>query len=428
MGASLLARVVRKVGADRLYASLTEGERVELEFLWEAHARPEQLRPTGRDWTWWLVQAGRGFGKTRTGAEAVRAWAKESPGCIIGIAGPTPDAVRITQIEGPAGILAVHPPWERPVFEPAVGSGRLTWPNGTTALVFSGASPSKARGPQFHKLWADELPHWRHPKETHDNLAFGLRLGTNPQGIITTTPLPISVLRKLRKDPACVVTSGTTYENRHNLAASFFAEIVSKYEGTRLGRQEIHGELLEDTPGALWTRSNLDALQTDKVPALVRIVVGVDPAVTSGEDSDLTGIVVAGKGEDGHLYVLADRSMRGTPGEWATAVVEAFHEFKADRVIAEVNNGGDLVEALLRTVDSGLPVRKVTASRGKRTRAEPIAALYEQKRAHHVRGMDALEDQLVTFAPGKSDESPDRMDALVWAGSALMLGKTAVLT
>jgi phage terminase large subunit-like protein len=245
---------------------------------------------------------------------------------------------------------------------------------------------------------------------------FGLRLGADPRVVVTTTPRPTRVIRELLKDPTTHATRGSTYDNRANLAPAFFEQIIRKYEGTRLGRQELYAEVLDDVPGALWTRAMLEAARsTSGPPDLVRVVVAIDPAVTSGEDADETGIVIAGKDAGGEYHVLADRTCRMTPDGWANRAVTAFDEFKADRIVAEVNNGGDLVEATIRTVRRSVPYMKVHASRGKRVRAEPIAALYEQTRVHHYGNLAALEDQMVTFVPDGMDGSPDRVDALVWA-------------
>ncbi len=323
-------------------------------------------------------------------------------------------------VEGESGILAIAPPWNRPHYEPS--KRRVTWPNGAIATLYSADEPERLRGPQHDLAWPDELGAWRYP-ETWDMLMFGLRLGSKPRAVVTTTPRPTRLIRDLIASPTTVVTRGSTYDNRANLAPAFFEQIIRKYEGTRLGRQELYAEVLDDVPGALWTRATLEAARAQApAPDLVRVVVAIDPAVTSGEDSDETGIIVAGKDANGHAHVLADRSCRMSPDGWATRAITALDEFKADRIVAEVNNGGDLVEATIRTVRRNAPYTKVHASRGKRVRAEPIAALYEQARVTHHGDLSALEDQMLTFLPEGSDASPDRVDALVWALTELTGG------
>jgi len=328
--------------------------------------------------------------------------------------------VRDVIVEGESGVLAVCPPWNAPLYEPS--KRRLTWPNGAMATTYSADEPDLLRGPQHHAALADELASWKRGEETWSNLTLGLRLGQHPQAVVTTTPRPLRIIRDLRASPTTVTTAGSTYENSGNLAPSSLAEFRRLYEGTRLGRQELMGELLEDIPGALWKRSQLDDLRVKTLPTLVRIVVAIDPAVTSGEDSDETGIVAVGKAEDGQLYVLADETCRESPAEWARRAVMLYRRLKADRIVAEVNNGGDLVEATIRTVDKHVPYTAVRASRGKRSRAEPIAALYEQGKAHHAGGFDALEDQMCMFTPDGFDGSPDRVDALVWGATELTEG------
>lgn len=398
---------------------LTDDEAEQLLYEWAVWARPNQLPPPG-DWRTWLVLAGRGFGKTRTGAELVRARVEAGAASRVALVGQTAADVRDVMIEGESGILAVSPPWFEPKYEPS--KRRLTWPNGAIATAYSADEPRQLRGPQHDFAWADELASWT-TSEAWDQLMFGLRLGADPRVVVTTTPRPTKVIRDLIADPTTHVTRGSTYDNRANLAPAFFEQIIRKYEGTRLGRQELYAEVLDDVPGALWTRAMLEAARGHPLPDLVRVVVAIDPAVTSGEDADETGIVVAGKDAAGEYHVLADRSCRMSPDGWATRAVTAFDEFRADRIVAEVNNGGDLVEATIRTVRRNVPYRKVHASRGKRVRAEPIAALYEQGRVRHHGNLNALEDQMVTFVPDGSDGSPDRVDALVWALTELSTGR-----
>lgn len=336
----------------------------------------------------------------------------------------TADDARDIMIEGESGILEICPKHERPLYK--ASKRQLAWPNGAKSLIFTADEPERLRGKQHMKLWADELAAWRYP-ESWDQAMFGLRLGDNPQAVVTTTPKPTKIIKELAKDPTTHVTKGSTYDNKANLAGAFLEQIVKKYEGTRLGRQELNAEILDDNPNALWKRSDIDDLRIRRVPdGLKRVVIGVDPSVKSKKTSDETGIIAAGvkKHEDGndHAYVLDDLSLIASPDEWAKACVKAYYDNKADRIIAEVNNGGDLVEVVIRTVDKRVSYKAVHASRGKAKRAEPIAAIYEQKRAHHVGSFPILEDQMCSYDPNdENGESPDRMDALVWALTELML-------
>lgn len=397
----------------RRLASLNERELAALRYDWSFWARPDQLSPaafSAGDKTYWLILAGRGFGKTRSGAEQVRAWARTHE--YVNVIGATADDARDIMVEGESGILAVCPRHERPDY--LAHKSRLEWKNGAKTLIFTADSPERLRGKQHAALWCDELASWRYP-EAWDQAMFGLRLGEHPQAIITTTPRPTATIRNLMADPQCIVTRGTSYDNRDNLAPTFFDAIVARYEGTRLGRQELNAEILDDNPNALWQRARIDELRVREAPEMSRIVVAVDPPVTSREDSDEAGIVACGLGVDGHYYVLHDRSLRGSPETWARAAVRLYHDTGADRLIAETNNGGDMVEVMMRNVDRNVAYKAVTASRGKIVRAEPIAALYEQGRVHHVGAFPALEDQMVEYDPVTSTKSPDRMDALVWA-------------
>lgn len=410
--------------ATRLQAlkSLTPEQQEELLHDWRFWARPEQLPPPG-DWRIWLILTGRGWGKTRTGAEWVRAQVRSGAAGRIALVAPTAADARDVMVEGESGILSLGPDAERPHYEPS--KRRLTWPNGALATLYSADEPERLRGPQHDAAWCDELAAWRYMDAAWDMLMFGLRLGDNPRAVVTTTPKPKALLKTLLKDPHTHVTRGSTYDNLPNLAPQFAEQILKRYKGTRLGRQELAGELLEDVEGALWTRAIIDGARVEDAPDLSRIVVGVDPAVTSGEDSCETGIVVAGQcGED--FYVLADWSGRMTPEQWARRAVNAYHEFSADRVIGEVNNGGDLVESVIRNSDRNVAYSAVHASRGKAKRAEPIEALYEQGRVHHVGQFATLEDQMCSFVPQDADasNSPDRMDALVWALTELSAGAT----
>lgn len=400
-----------------------------LKYDWDFWARPNQLAPEG-DWTTWLILAGRGFGKTRTGAEWVRdqvcGSTPLSPGrCqkIALVAETAPDA-RDVMVEGPAGLLACHPKDMRPTYYPSKRS--VEWPNGAQAILFNAVEPDQLRGPQFDLAWCDELAKWRYAEETFNQLQFGLRLGLHPRQIITTTPRPIPVIRRLINDANTVVTRGRTFDNASNLAAPFLRQVEERYGGTRLGRQELEGEVLDDMPGALWNRDMLDNSRVPEIKELDRIVVAIDPATTSGEDSDETGIIAVGvsRDADGNSrgYVLEDRSGRYTPEEWARAATGLYHKLDADRIVAEKNQGGEMVEAVIRSVDRDVPVTLVTATRGKVVRAEPISALYEQGRIHHVGRFDKLEDQMCLFsrdADRTPGNSPDRVDALVWGLSAL---------
>lgn len=325
-------------------------------------------------------------------------------------------------IEGDSGILRCHHKDFRPVYEPS--KRRLTWPNGAWATIFNATEPDQLRGPQHDGAWCDELAKWRYAQETYDNLMFGMRLGTLPQKIVTTTPRPIPIIKALLNDPTTVVTRGTTFDNRSNLAGKFLEQVQAKYEGTRLGRQELDGEILDDIPGALWTRDMIDRNRVkagEKLPEMQRIVVAIDPAAKGKESADdelaETGIVVAGIGVDGKGYVLADATCSLPPNGWARKAIAAFDLHGADRLVAEVNNGGDMVEQVLRTIRPTLSYTAVTASRGKVTRAEPIAALYEQDRIRHHGAHPQLEDQMMLFTPfGMEGETTgDRVDALVWA-------------
>lgn len=410
-----------------LLAKLTDAEAYELLRDWSLWARPDQIAPQS-DWSTWLILAGRGWGKTRTGSEWTRSQAcgstplgKSRKGRFAIIAETAADA-RDVMIEGDSGILRCHHKDFRPVYEPS--KRRLTWPNGAWATIFNATEPDQLRGPQHDGAWCDELAKWRYAQETYDNLMFGMRLGTLPQKIVTTTPRPIPIIKALLNDPTTVVTRGTTFDNRSNLAGKFLEQVQAKYEGTRLGRQELDGEILDDIPGALWTRDMIDRNRVkagEKLPEMQRIVVAIDPAAKGKESADdelaETGIVVAGIGVDGKGYVLADATCSLPPNGWARKAIAAFDLHGADRLVAEVNNGGDMVEQVLRTIRPTLSYTAVTASRGKVTRAEPIAALYEQDRIRHHGAHPQLEDQMMLFTPfGMEGETTgDRVDALVWA-------------
>jgi phage terminase large subunit-like protein len=398
--------------------SLSEAEAEALRFDWSFWGRPNQHAPEG-EWANWLILAGRGFGKTRIGAEMVRHWVRDF--ALVNLIGATAADARDIMIEGESGILALCPRHERPLYLPS--KRRLEWRNGARSLIFTADEPERLRGKQHMKLWADELASWRRP-EAFGQAMLGLRLGALPQVVITTTPKPVKLLRELIASPETVLTRGSTYDNRANLAPRFFEGIIRRYEGTRIGRQELNAELLDDVEGALWSSTMIDNARVLQAPDMVRIVVAIDPATTSGEDSDETGIVVAGRGVDGHAYVFSDLSCRLSSNGWGHRAVNAYREFGADRIVAEVNNGGDLVEDVLRVIDRNVSCKAVHASRGKVVRAEPISALYEQQRVHHVGLFGELETQMCSFVPDHLDGSPDRVDALVWALTELMLGSS----
>ena len=372
-------------------------------YNWHEVARDKQRLPTVPFFVW-LILAGRGFGKTRTGAETVRQWVKNYG--MVNLVGATADDARDIMIEGESGILSVCPENERPVY--MASKRRLEWPNGAVSLIFTADEPERLRGKQHMKIWADELAAWRY-EEAWAQAMMGLRLGDSPQAIVTTTPRPTKLVIELTKDPRNVVTVGTTYENKANLASGFFDYVIKKYEGTTLGRQELMAQILTDNPSALWKRSDIDKARVVKAPDLTRIIVGVDPSATSGGDE--AGIITGGaKGDD--YYTLADDSVQGSPQVWATAAVTAYHKYKANLIVAEKNNGGEMVEAVIKQVDSSVHVKLVHASRGKATRAEPVAAISEQGRDHHVGSFPKLEDELCLWMPG--DDSPNRLDAKVW--------------
>lgn len=407
---------------ERLLEEISDEDAEELLYDWDFWRRESQTPPS---WNWhtWLILSGRGFGKTRVGAEWVKSRAYSGKYGRIALVAETAADARDVLVEGESGILACSPPWFYPHYEPS--KRRLTWPNGAVATTYSGDEPDQLRGPQHDSAWADELAKWQYASEAWDNLEFGLRIGPMPQSVVTTTPRPLKVVRSLKDDPHTAVTTGSSYENIDNLSPTFVERVVRKYEGTRLGRQELHGQILDDVPGALWGREMIDdhRLPASSDPDCRRVVVAIDPATTSGEDSDETGIVVAGLGVDGRGYVLGDRSCRLSPEGWAQRAIEAYEHFGADRIIAEVNQGGDMVERVLRSRGSRIPYRKVHASRGKRVRAEPVAALYEQGKVSHVGSHKELEDEMVSFLPEGSDGLDDRVDALVYALSELMLSR-----
>jgi len=436
--------VRRSCGAS--IASLDEAERralldglsdnavAAMPYLWPLWAHPgHQLAPEG-DWRVWVVLGGRGAGKTRAGTEWVRSRVEGptplAPGrarriCLLG---ETIEQVRGVMVEGDSGLLACSPPDRRPDYKPSLN--RLVWPSGAEAHLFSAANPESLRGPQFDCAWSDELAKWRGGQAAWDMLQFCMRLGEDPRQIVTTTPRDSALLRAILGDPGTAVTHAGTDANRANLAPGFVEALEARYAGTALGRQEIGGDLLESADGALWTRGLIDAGRVAEAPQLDRVVVAVDPPVTSNAASDACGIIAAGlmrkeERRDEQVYVLADWSVSGkSPRDWAERAAEAYRTFAADRLVAEVNQGGDLVESLMRQVDPALSYRAVRATAGKRVRAEPVAALYEQGRVHHVGALPELEDQMCRYTGRTGDgiQSPDRLDALVWALTDLVVG------
>ncbi|WP_243645058.1 DNA-packaging protein [Rhodovulum euryhalinum] len=407
-----------------------------LPFLFEFWALPHQLPPDG-DWRAWVILGGRGAGKTRAGAEWVRSEVEGprplDPGRSrrVALVGETVDQVREVMVFGDSGLMSCSPPDRRPRWE--ASRRRLVWPNGAVAQVFSAHDPEGLRGPQFDAAWADELAKWKKAEETWDMLQFGLRLGPSPRQCITTTPRNVGVLRSILANPTTAVTHAPTEANRANLAASFLEAVRARYSGTRLGRQELDGVLLEESEGALWTLAGIEAARIDTAPPLDRIVVAVDPPITGHGGSDECGIVVVGARtqgppQDWSAVVLEDASLTGVaPTVWAQAAIDAMERFGADRLVAEVNQGGDLVETVIRQLDPLIPFRAVHASRGKAARAEPVAALYEQGRIKHLRGLALLEDQMCRMTSRGFDGrgSPDRLDALVWAIHELMIAPAA---
>ena len=404
----------------RILSRLTASRRLELATRWSVYAHAGQT-VADNDWTVWLIQAGRGFGKTRAGAQWVCAQAADRPGLRIALVGANRRDVETVMVRGPAGLLAVGRHYGTVHYRPS--HNMVEFGSGAQAFVYAAESPEGLRGPEHHIAWCDELAKWRNADATWDNLMMGMRAGERPQTLVTTTPRVVPLLRRVRAMDGVRITGGRSRDNRH-LAESYFTQLEGAYAGTRLGRQELDGELIEDVAGALWSRAMIEQQRTDAVPALVRVVVGVDPP--AGIAGDACGIVAVAKGADGHAYVLEDATVSGlSPEGWAGAVAACAARHGADRVVAESNQGGAMVASVLRAADAGLPVRLVHASRGKVARAEPVVALYEHGRAFHVGAVAALEDELCGLVSGGGYEgpgrSPDRADALVWAMFELML-------
>lgn len=387
---------------------------------WKKQARANQITPSTNkygDYSIWLILAGRGWGKTRTGAMDTILYALKNPDVQVAVVTPTFGDIRRVAFGGVSGILKFLPP-ECLLHGRGKGynasASEINLYNGSKIMGFSATEPDRLRGPQFHRAWCDELAAWQYP-DTFDQLMFGLRLGQNPQCVITTTPKPTPLIRNLLKRTNIVITRGSTFENEDNLAPAAIQQLREKYENTRLGRQELFAEVLDDSEGALWTYKMIDdsKLLQSEIPNMQRIVIAIDPAVTSNVESDETGIIVAGMGIDGRYYVIDDKSGKMSPDAWGRLAIDLYYQHQADRIVAEVNNGGDLVERLIRTIDTDVPYTPVHAARGKLVRAEPIAALYEQKKVSHIKTFDLLEEQMTTYVGG--NKSPDRMDALVWA-------------
>jgi phage terminase large subunit-like protein len=436
---SVMTVLMQELGLERMQAfaqTLTPLEALILQYDWDLYARKAQRPPRDNEWNTWVIMAGRGFGKTRPGAEQVVLWSQElardyGNQAHIALIATNPLDARAVMIEGESGILACSPPWYRPLYEPS--KKQLRWDNGVIAHIYSAEEPAQLRGPQHHKLWGDEPCKWKYAQETWDMAQFGLRLGTEPQAMLTTTPRPIKMLIDILADPKTRVTTGHTLENQHNLAPRFLHTIMNKYAGTRLGQQELEARLLTDTPGALWTQTRIDNTRVRTHPELVLIVVAIDPQANDPEElrknpelleqTAETGIVVGGRGVDGHFYVLQDASDHYTPNEWGSKAVQLYNDWRAECIVGEINNGGAMVGFTVKTAAKAMGMevlfKELHASRGKKTRAEPVAALYEQGRAHHVGSFSDLESQMITWIPGL--KSPDRMDAMVWAATEAML-------
>ncbi|SIQ01965.1 terminase family protein [Bosea sp. TND4EK4] len=394
---------------------------------WAIWARPDQIPPPPPRGVW-LVLGGRGAGKTRTGAEWVKGMALGHPPYAeaktgrIALIGETQGQVRDVMIEGVSGLLSIHTRWERPTWSPSLR--QLKWPNGAIAQVFSAEDPESLRGPQFGAAWSDELAKWPNLQECWDMLQFGLRLGDHPRQIVTTTPRPVPLIKRLLVEPNVAVSRAKTADNRFNMAAEFIRTVTQSYGGTRLGRQELDGEIVEESADALWTRAMLEATRERAAPGLARIVVAVDPPASSSQRADRCGLVVAGVDAEGLGHVLEDATLAGArPHEWAQKAVALYRRHEADALVVEVNQGGEMVESVIREVDAGIPVISVKATRGKYLRAEPVAALYAQGRVRHAGAFPELEDEMCAFGPSglETGRSPDRLDALVWALTHLML-------
>ncbi len=386
------------------------------QYDWMTWAREAQLPPQGQ-WNTWLILAGRGFGKTRTGAETIRHWVKLGESKRIALIGQSLNDTRQVMVTGKSGLLNICPPNEYPRFD--VSKNQLIWPSGAVATLYGGDYYEKFRGPEFDTVWVDELAKFRYAQELWEQLMLCLRLPP-ARAIITTTPRPIPILTKIMNDPTTVTTKGTTFDNADNLSPCFLSQIKKQFEHTRLGQQELFAEILTEHQGALWNRRSI-VYQLNPPETFKRVLIAIDPATTHHSHSDETGIIVAALSSDNCVYVLDDLSGRFSPTQWAQTVEKAYYNYKADRVVAEINKGGDLVEGVLKTVAPHLSYHPVRATRGKYARAEPVAALYEQGKVFHIKPFLDLESQMCTYVPGQGQKSPDRMDALVWAVTSLML-------
>jgi len=384
------------------------------DWVW-SHARHDQRPPTDDEWVVWLLKSGRGSGKTRTGSELTHRMVEKVP--RIGLIGATGADVRDIMLEGESGLIVTAPPGKRPLYEPS--KRRLTWPNGAVGHLYSAEEPDRLRGPQHYYVWADEPAHWPLVTAVWDQMLFGLRLGAHPRVVATTTPKPRPWLKELMKEPTTRISVASTYDNIANLSPVFAERIIKKYEGTRLGRQELNAEVLEDVEGALWSWDMIESLRYTEQPEMDRIVVAVDPAGTKKKKNDETGIVVVGRAGE-HFYVLADRSGHYSPNGWARAVMAAHDEFSADAIVVETNFGGDMVTSNLRAANEFPRIQEITAKRGKALRAEPVVGLYERKLVHHpFDGLPDLESQMTEWVPYEDTDSPDRVDALVYAVTQL---------
>ena len=414
-----IASLLSKVEQDELLKTISTPEVPHLNQDFWLNARREQLPPEG-NWLIWIIMAGRGFGKTYAGAN----WLIEGHlnGTLInsGIVAATATDLRRYCIDGPSGVIAQAPEYFKPKHVPS--KVKLEWPNGTITDLFSSEKPARIRGPNLDGVWCDELSWWMRVEECWDNLDFSLRFGKNPQRVITMTPRPIKLVRQIIKEDDVVITRGVTSDNAANLAASFLQRIQKKHGGTRLGRQELSGELLEDAEGALWKMDQLDQIRTyDDPPKLTRTVVALDPSASSGEDADEAGIVVSGKDKQNRGHVIADHSLRGTPNEWGRKAIWAYHEYNANIIVAEKNQGGEMITEVLNNIDKSVPVKLVHASQGKVARAEPVSILYEKYQIDHHGLFRELEDEMVNFVPNDVTESPNRVDALVWGLTELFI-------
>lgn len=433
-GLAIHADDLRAMGEDleSLLLQLGPAKAEELSYTWPFWARPQQMAPEG-NWNTWFINAGRGFGKTRAGVEWVRGKVKQGHKRIAAIAATNSDIERV-MVNGESGFLARC--WKGDKTDKGVLMGKpqwsptkrlLTWENGAYVQFFSAEEPERLRGPQFEAAWCDELAAWNRDRDTWDMLQFCLRLGKHPQTCVTTTPKPTKLVRDILKNPKTTVTYGSTFDNSANLASTYLEAVKTQYEGTRLGRQELYAEILDEASGALWNRQTLAGCEIEVdnpvefAESLARVVVSVDPAVSANAESDMTGIIVAGSDINGVCYILQDATDRYTPEGWAAKAIELYHQYGADRIVAERNQGGEMVRYTFKTVDETIPIKLVHASRGKFARAEPVSSLYERGRVKHVKGLDALEDQMVQWEPLGGIGSPDRLDAMVWAVTELAL-------